>query len=94
MLSFFGSRKPSEPDDPGTRRAGDAVEGEFRVLLERWRISEQRVWRSWRAWLAADAPQSATRYRLLLMAMAEEEKAAAAFELLVRMLGANPSASA
>ncbi len=90
----FGRQAPRDFADTPTSSAGDAGERECRVLLERWRRSEQRVWHSWKAWLAADARDSSTCYRVLLLALAEEEKAAAAFELLVRMVAANPAARA
>jgi len=96
----FRRDEPPDPGDAPTAVTPDAAERECRVLLERWRISEQHVWRSWKAWLAADANTNANGgdsgacYGLLLRAIAEEEKAAAAFELLVQMLSANRSASA
>ncbi len=88
-----GSQRRGDPGDPGVV-ASDAVEREYRVMLERWRLSEQRVWSSWKAWVAADAHESGPCYRHLIRALAEEEKAAAAFELLARMVSANRSASA
>jgi hypothetical protein len=90
----FRRHEPPDPGDPAPAVASDATERECRMLLERWRVSEQRVWRLWKAWLAADARDSAVRYGLLLRAMADEEKAAAAFELLARMVSANRAASA
>ncbi len=90
----FGRQAPHDLVDTADCPAGDAGEHDCRLLLERWRRSEQRVWRSWRAWLAADTHDSATCYRLLLLALAEEEKAAAAFELLARMVAANQPAGA
>lgn len=89
----FSRRQPREPAELDTRFAGEASERERRVLLERWRASEQHVWRCWKAWLAAGGDDRGSCYHVLLGAMAEEDGAAAALELVVRMLGANRSAS-
>lgn len=45
--------------------------------LEDWRRSAQRVTRAWNAWLAADGRDRAARYGAFVVALAEEERAAA-----------------
>ena len=63
------------PEDPAAR--------ERARLLECWRLSEQRVLRTWHVWQAAAAPDKPERYRDYLRALADEERAAAAMELAV-----------
>ncbi|MFL5860010.1 MAG: hypothetical protein ACJ780_04415 [Solirubrobacteraceae bacterium] len=66
--------------------APDPAEREHARLLQCWRGSEQRVLRTWHAWLAAGARDKPERYGAYLRALADEERAAAAVEVAARML--------
>jgi hypothetical protein len=56
-----------------------------------WRVSAQKVTRTWNEWLAADGRQRAASYSLLHLCPTEEERAAAEIERIVK-LGAEASA--
>ncbi|HEY2600267.1 MAG TPA: hypothetical protein VGI67_01835 [Thermoleophilaceae bacterium] len=53
--------------------------------LRNWRLSAQRVTRTWNAWIAAEHNERPMRYHAYVMALAEEELAAAAVERMVRL---------
>jgi hypothetical protein len=75
----FGTDVPqAEPPETG-------VERERHRLLQTWRHSEQRVMRTWQAWLAAGAGDDrAERYGAYRRALAEEEEAAIAVQCASR----------
>lgn len=68
----------------GADLAQTGPERERRRLLQSWRRSEQRVMRTWHAWLAATSDDQAERYRAYLGALAEEEAAALAVQCASR----------
>ncbi len=55
-------------------------------MLQCWRLSEQRVLRTWHGWQAAAARDKPERYRAYLRALADEERAAASVEMATRVL--------
>lgn len=78
-------KKPPPAETPGREDRGHDVpetgtEREQRRLLQTWRRSEQRVMRTWQAWLAATAEDQSERYGAYLGALAEEERAALAVQ--------------
>jgi len=52
--------------------------------LEEWRRSAQRVTQAWNDWLAADRTERGSCYRALVLALAEEERAASEVERMTR----------
>lgn len=48
--------------------------------VEEWRRCAQRVTRAWNAWLAADRDDRDSCYRAVVVALAEEERAALEME--------------
>ncbi len=91
---FFGSNKrhgrrpdasrTSDPlcNDP-VDHGNETVERHLR-LWQTWRLSAQKVSRTWNEWLAADDRREAASYSRYLCALAEEERAASEMEVLVR----------
>ena len=88
---MFARRRKKPP--PAEVMAGEGAgadllepgpERERHRLLQNWRRSEQRVMRTWQAWLAATADDQAERYRAYLGALAEEEAAALAVQCASR----------
>jgi hypothetical protein len=85
---FFGPKKrhrrrrgASQPSDP----AGNlAVEQQSRQW-QAWRLSVQKVTRTWNEWLAADGRQRAASYSSYISALTEEERAAAQIELVAKL---------
>lgn len=78
-------KKPPPGEVPGWEERGadgpePGAEPERHRLLQTWRRSEQRVTRTWQAWLAATAEDQTDRYRAYLRALAEEEQAAIAVQ--------------
>ena len=92
MIMFRRPRKKPPPartpgwEDVGTDLPETGVERERRRLLQTWRRSEQRVMRTWQAWLAAAAVDQAERHRAYLRALAEEERAAIAVQSACRSM--------
>ena len=83
MLFRFSRRKRAR-GDPHVRDRRDAGidhtnPPQSRELRE-WRRSAQRVTRAWNAWLAADRRDRGVRYRALVAALADEERAATEVE--------------
>jgi len=62
----------------------EAVEQQPRQW-QAWRLSAQKVRRTWNEWLAADGRQCAARYRKYISALTEEEHAACELELTVKL---------
>ena len=62
--------------------------------LQDWRRSAQRVTRAWNAWLAAETRDRAIRYRVLVAALADEERAAAEVERMVGLADAEARVTA
>jgi hypothetical protein len=52
--------------------------------LDEWRRCAQRVTRAWNAWLATDGQERRAWYRAFVQALAEEERAAAEVERMMR----------
>jgi hypothetical protein len=84
---MFARRRKKPPPAQVTGCEGSGVdlaepgpERERHRLLQTWRRSEQRVTRTWQAWLAATAEDQCERYRAYLGALAEEEAAAMAVQ--------------
>jgi hypothetical protein len=76
-----GSRRgASQPSDPV---GNEAVEQQSREW-QAWRLSAQKVTRTWNEWLAADGRQRAASYTRHISALTEEERAAAEIELSVK----------
>ena len=59
-----------------------------------WRRSAQKVTRTWNEWLAADGRHRAASYIRHISALAEEERAAAEIELIVKLSAQAKDASA
>ena len=82
---FFRSRRHEPAGD--TPRVADisdagpdvATVRQTEQLME-WRRSAQRVTRAWNAWLAAERRDRSARYRMFLVALADEESAAVEVE--------------
>jgi hypothetical protein len=53
--------------------------------LQEWRRSAQRVTRAWNAWLAAASRDADVRYRTVMAALADEERAAAEVERMIEL---------
>ncbi len=67
-------------DDPSAgQRAGPETHP-----IEEWRRSAQRVTRAWNAWLAADRDDRDSCYRAVVVALAEEERAALEMERMTQ----------
>jgi hypothetical protein len=93
---FFGfktgrrsRRGASQPSDPVR---DEAVEQQSRQW-NAWRRSAQKVTRTWNEWLAADGRERDTSYTRHISALAEEERAAAEIELLLKLGGEAKDAS-
>jgi hypothetical protein len=87
---FFRSRRhesargnPRVADRSDTRVDGTAPP-QIRQLQE-WRRSAQRVTRAWNAWLAAASRDADVRYRAVMAALADEERAAAEVERMIEL---------
>jgi len=85
---FFGPKKrhrsprgASQPSDPV---GNEAVEQQSREW-QAWRLSAQKVTRTWNEWLAADGRQRAASYTRHISALTEEGRAAAEIELMVKL---------
>lgn len=76
---------PQDAHALGPELTEDPAAREQARLLQCWRRSEQRVLRTWHAWQAAAAGDKPERYSAYLRALADEERAAAAVELAMRM---------
>jgi len=92
---FFRSRRHRSPrDNPRAAEHSDAGNPEATLRqtqqLQHWRRSAQRVTRAWNAWLAAEPRDRAIRYRVLMGALADEEKAAAEVERMIDLGDAGP----
>jgi hypothetical protein len=74
-------RGASQPSDPVGNEPVDQQSRQWQA----WRLSAQKVTRTWNEWLAADARQRAASYGCYISALAEEERAAAEIELIVRL---------
>jgi hypothetical protein len=90
---FFGSsRHRSARGNPRAAEDSDAgIPGTSlrqTQQLEEWRRSTQRVTRAWNAWLAAERRDRATRYRIFVAALADEERAAGEVERMVDLADA------
>ena len=76
-------RHPSPRDNPRAADHSDAgtpdATAQQTQQLQDWRRSAQRVTRAWNAWLAADRTDRGVRYGVFVAALADEERAAAAF---------------
>ena len=86
MFSRF-RRHENALDNPRVRDRSDAgtddtMPRQTRQLME-WRRSAQRVTRAWHAWLAAESRDRGERYRALVAALAEEERAAVEVERII-----------
>ena len=85
---FFRSRRHDPGrDNPRVADISDAGTDETtprqtQQLVE-WRRSAQRVTRTWNAWLAAGRRDRGARYRALVVALAEEERAAAEIKRMI-----------
>jgi hypothetical protein len=93
---FFGFKKTRrsrrdapQPSDPVR---DEAVEQQSRQW-NAWRRSAQKVTRTWNEWLAADGRERAASYNGYISALAEEERAAAEIELIVKLGGEAKDAS-
>jgi hypothetical protein len=62
--------------------------------LQDWRRSAQRVTRAWNAWLAAESRDRGVRYRVFMVALADEERAAAEVARMVDLADAGRSVTA
>ena len=79
------SAQPMGDEGSGADLSEAGPERERHRLLQTWRRSEQRVMRTWQAWLAATGDDQAERYRAYLGALAEEEAAAMAVQCAGRL---------
>jgi len=84
---FFGSKKrhgsrcgASRPGDPVANEPVDQQSRQWQA----WRLSAQKVTRTWNEWLAADGRQRAASYSSYISALADEERAAAEIELIIQ----------
>jgi hypothetical protein len=90
---FFGSRRHRSPRD-NDRAADHSDAGIPETTLQQtrqvqdWRRAAQRVTRAWIAWLAAESSDRAIRYRVLVAALADEERAAMEVERMVDLADA------
>jgi hypothetical protein len=85
---FFGPKRrhrsrrgASRPNDP----VGNAAVQQQSREWQAWRLSAQKVTRTWNEWLAADGRQRAASYTRHLSALTEEERAAAEIELMLKL---------
>jgi hypothetical protein len=85
---FFSRRKrhrsrrgASQPSDP----VGNEAVGRQSREWQAWRLSAQKVTRTWNEWLAADGRQRGASFTRHVSALTEEERAAAEIELMVKL---------
>jgi len=94
---FFGPRKRHRSRRGASQSSNpigsEPVEPESRQW-HAWRLSAQKVTRTWNEWLAADGRQCAASYARYISALTEEERAAAEIELIVKLDGQPNDASA
>jgi len=73
-------RDASRSSDPEANRSQLKQSEQWRS----WQLCAQKVWRAWNEWLATDRRQRAELYRRYIAALAEEERAAAKLEHLIK----------
>jgi hypothetical protein len=61
--------------------------------LEEWRRSAQRVTRAWNSWLAAERRDERALYHTFVLALADEEDAAARAQLIIQAAAVSESAT-
>jgi len=94
---FFGPKKrhkrPRHAPRPNDRFGNQPEEQQSRPW-QAWRLSAQKVTRTWNEWLAADERHRAASYSSYISALSEEERAAAEIELIVKFGAEAKDASA
>jgi hypothetical protein len=85
---LFGPKK-SHRTRQGASQPSDSVGNEAVEQQSRqwhaWRLSSQKVTRTWNEWLAADGRERATSYARYISALTEEERAATEIERIANV---------
>jgi phenolic acid decarboxylase len=72
------------PDSSGEPAPNAA---QYQTKLRDWRRSAEGVTHAWNAWLAAERPELSVCYQAWVLALAEEERAAAELERIADTRG-------